>query len=45
MDIVEGTDGVGFVRFDEVDVVRHPLVAKIINAYAKKYLGRSNVNR
>ena len=45
VDILEGTDGVGFVRFDEVDVVRHPLVAKIINAYAKKYLGRSNVNR
>ena len=45
VDILEGTDGVGFVRFDEVDVVRHPLVAKIINAYAKKYSGKSNVNR
>ncbi len=45
VDILDGTDGVGFIRFDEVDVVRHPLVAKIINAYAKKSSGKSNVSR
>ena len=45
VNILDGTDGVGFIRFDEVDVVRHPLVAKIINAYAKKSSGKSNVSR
>ena len=31
--IVEGTEGVAFVRFTEADVVRHPLVARIVRAY------------
>jgi phosphate starvation-inducible PhoH-like protein len=31
--ILEGTPGLGFVRFDERDVVRHPLVARIVSAY------------
>jgi phosphate starvation-inducible PhoH-like protein len=26
-------EGIGFCRFDEVDVIRHELVAKIIKAY------------
>jgi phosphate starvation-inducible protein PhoH and related proteins len=29
-----GIDGVGVVELDETDVVRHPLVAKIVRAYA-----------
>jgi phosphate starvation-inducible PhoH-like protein len=33
MDILPGTEGVAFVRFGETDVVRHPVVARIINAY------------
>jgi phosphate starvation-inducible protein PhoH and related proteins len=28
-----GVDGVGIVRFNEADVVRHPLVARIVAAY------------
>lgn len=32
-DILKGVEGVEFVRFTEVDVVRHPLVKKIIKAY------------
>ena len=33
--ILPGTDGVAFVRFDAADVVRHPVVARIIAAYDK----------
>jgi phosphate starvation-inducible PhoH-like protein len=31
--ILEGVEGIGFMRFTEADVVRHPLVQKIIRAY------------
>ncbi|MGB6600394.1 MAG: PhoH family protein [Candidatus Cybelea sp.] len=31
-----GIDGVGVVELDETDVVRHPLVAKIVRAYARE---------
>jgi phosphate starvation-inducible PhoH-like protein len=31
--VLKDVDDIGFVRFTAVDVVRHPLVAKIINAY------------
>ncbi len=31
-----GVSGVRFVRFGEADVVRHPLVAKIVNAYGER---------
>ena len=34
-EILSGVDGIGFVRLDEKDVVRHPLVMKIIKAYDK----------
>jgi phosphate starvation-inducible PhoH-like protein len=30
---LEGVEGVGVTRFDEKDVVRHPLVARIVAAY------------
>jgi len=33
LDAVAGVDGVSVVRFGEKDVVRHPLVAKIVGAY------------
>ena len=33
--ILSGVEGIGFVRLDEKDVVRHPLVMKIIKAYDK----------
>ncbi|MEM7686188.1 MAG: PhoH family protein [Pseudomonadota bacterium] len=33
--ILEQVDEIGFVRFSAVDVVRHPLVAKIVQAYDK----------
>ncbi|MFN0128648.1 MAG: PhoH family protein [Verrucomicrobiales bacterium] len=33
--ILPGTEGVAFVHFAEADVVRHPVVARIVNAYEK----------
>lgn len=33
--ILQGIEGIGFVEFSGIDVVRHPLVQKIINAYEK----------
>ena len=34
-EILSGVEGIGFVKLDEKDVVRHPLVMKIIKAYDK----------
>jgi phosphate starvation-inducible PhoH-like protein len=31
--VLEGVAGIGFARFTAADVVRHPLVARIIEAY------------
>lgn len=41
--ILEGVEGVGVTRFSEKDVVRHPLVARIVAAYnrADKSSGKS----
>jgi phosphate starvation-inducible PhoH-like protein len=33
--ILEGVEGVGVARFEEKDVVRHPLVARIVAAYTR----------
>jgi len=33
LDILTGVKGVGIIRFDETDVVRHPLVTRIVRAY------------
>lgn len=33
IEVIQGTDGVGFTNFSSNDVVRHPLVKKIIDAY------------
>lgn len=34
-EILRDVEGIGFIMFDGTDVVRHPLVGKIINAYEK----------
>ncbi len=31
--VLEGVEGIGFMRFTEADVVRHPLVSSILRAY------------
>ena len=33
--VLEGIEGIGFMRFTEADVVRHPLVQSIIRAYER----------
>ena len=35
LSFLEGVEGVGVTRFTEEDVVRHPLVARIVAAYSK----------
>jgi phosphate starvation-inducible protein PhoH and related proteins len=35
-DLLSGIEGIGFCTFSDVDVVRHPLVQKIIVAYEKR---------
>ena len=35
VEILEGVDGVACVRFDDADVVRHPLVGRIVGAYRR----------
>jgi len=34
--ILHGVPGIGFIKFDESDVVRHSLVAKIVKAYNER---------
>ena len=36
VDVLSGIDEIGFITFTENDVIRHPLVKKIIQAYDKK---------
>ncbi len=43
--ILEGVDGIGFMRFTEEDVVRHPLVQSIIRAYDRLERTRSKSSR
>ena len=36
LETLTGVEGVGIVRFSKADVVRHPLVARIVDAYEKR---------
>ena len=40
-DILQGVDGIGFVHFDKRDVVRHPIVQKIVAAYERHEMAQS----
>jgi len=35
LSILEGVEGIGITRFSETDVVRHPLVGRIVQAYGR----------
>ena len=37
LDTLEGISGIGVTRFTNQDVVRHPLVARIVEAYEQRY--------
>jgi phosphate starvation-inducible PhoH-like protein len=38
--ILAGVRGIAFTQFESSDVVRHPLVARIVDAYERHELGR-----
>jgi len=35
-DVLQGVEGIGFIDFDERDVIRHELVARIVRAYERR---------
>ncbi|MGD0498350.1 MAG: PhoH family protein [Bryobacteraceae bacterium] len=35
MEVLKGVEGISFVQFDDKDVVRHPLVQRIVKAYER----------
>ncbi len=37
LQVLKGVEGVSVVRFKDTDVVRHPLVGRIVQAYDAKY--------
>lgn len=37
LNVLKGVDGISVVRFKDTDVVRHPLVGRIVQAYDAKY--------
>src|ERR1700680_1229146 len=45
LDTVEGIQGIGVVRFEQRDVVRHPLVARIVGAYDQREAAQGEVRR
>ncbi len=45
LDTLEGVGGIGVVRFDKRDVVRHPLVARIVDAYDQRDTARQDHSR
>jgi phosphate starvation-inducible PhoH-like protein len=40
-DVLKDVKGIAFTRFTAADVVRHPLVARIVEAYDASQTGRS----
>ncbi len=42
LSILEGVEGISTVRFKDVDVVRHPLVGRIVRAYDAQYAPASS---
>ena len=45
MDTLEGVAGIQVVRFDNRDVVRHPLVARIVEAYDQRTAAEGDTRR
>jgi phosphate starvation-inducible PhoH-like protein len=42
LDILEGVEGVAVAHFSETDVVRHPLVSRVVRAYAQRAIPGRN---
>jgi phosphate starvation-inducible PhoH-like protein len=45
LDTLEGISGIGVSRFDKRDVVRHPLVAQIVDAYDQRATAERDTRR
>jgi phosphate starvation-inducible protein PhoH and related proteins len=45
LDTLEGIPGISVVRFDKRDVVRHPLVAQIVDAYDQRAAAQGDKRR
>ena len=45
LDTLEGVPGIGVVRFDRRDVVRHPLVGRIVEAYEQRAEAQDDARR
>jgi phosphate starvation-inducible protein PhoH and related proteins len=45
LDTVEGVQGIGVVRFGSRDVVRHPMVARIVEAYEQRAAAEGDTRR
>ncbi len=45
LDTLEGVPGIGVVRFDRRDVVRHPLVGRIVEAYEQRAEAEGDARR
>lgn len=45
MSVLAGVPGIAFTRFDERDVVRHPLVGRIVAAYGQAEAARTTARR
>ena len=45
LETLSGVEGVGVVRFSDVDVMRHPVVARIVRAYEAADKKRGEKNR
>lgn len=43
--VLKNVEGIEFVYLDERDVVRHPLVQRIVKAYERKELERERVQK
>ena len=42
--VLEGVEGIGRMRFSDADVVRHPLVQSIIQAYDRHHANESKAS-
>ena len=45
LDTLEGVQGIKVVRFDNRDVVRHPLVGRIVDAYDQRATAEGDTRR
>ena len=45
LDTLEGVQGIAVCRFDKRDVVRHPLVARIVDAYDQRSVAERDTRR